>query len=370
MNRFAVSLVASLTLATLLAAGCSQAPAAPVATSAPAKAAATTAPAAPAATTAPAAAQPAAPTAPAAAVPAKKSAFPEAGRTVTLVVAYAAGGGADIAARVLAPALEKELGVTVQIVNRVGAGSQVAVQSVASAKPDGYTIGYGNFPTVPTLYMDKARQAAFGRKDLKPVAFHVKDPNAITVRADSPFKSIKDVVDAAKAKPDTIKFGTSGLMSPEDFAFLRLAKLADIKINIVAFDGAAPGFTALLGGHIDVEGSSVSSAYPHIKSGAARAIATHEPEGGLLPGVKSMEEQGYTGFFGVSRGWFVPAGTPDETVNVLSAAMKKVMDTEEHKKKIMDIGQVVVYQNPEQFSKTWDDMEAFVKPFMEEVRNQ
>lgn len=363
MKRLAVFLVATLALATLLTAGCSQsAPAQP--TAATTKAAEPTKAPAAAPTTAAAAAT----TAPATAVPAKKVNFPEKGKTITLVVGYAAGGGADIAARVLATALEKDLGTPVQVVNRAGANSQVAVTSVATAKPDGYTIGYGNFPTVPTLYMDPERKAAFGRKDLAPIALHVSDPNAITVKADSPFKTIKDVVDAAKANPEKVKAGTSGLMSPEDFAFIRLQKMAGIKLSVVAFDGAAPGFSALLGGHIDMEGSSVSSSYAHVKSGAARVIATLEPEGGLLPGVKSMEDQGYKGFFGVSRGFFVPAGTPKDVVDVLDGAMKRSMDTDDHKKKILDIGQVVTYKSAEQFAKYWDEAEAFVKPFIEDAQ--
>ena len=361
MKTLAVPTCVAALIATLALAGCSSAaPAPPTQAPAPKGAEPTKAAAAAvAATQVPTAAPQAA----------SKVAFPEKNKTITLVVPYPAGGGSDIAVRITAPLFEKEIGVPVQIVNKGGAGSQVGITEAVKSKPDGYTIGHANWPTIATLYLDPDRKAGFTRKDFQPVAAHVSDPLAIAVKADSPYKTIKDLVDAALAKPNTIKVGTSGLMSPEDFGWRQLQKLTGAKFNIVAFDGAAPGNTALAGGHIDAFGSGISSQLALAKSGQTRLIATFAPEGkDAMPGLKTMEEQGYKGFFGLVRGWFVPAGTPREVVNVLSAAFKKAEESEENKKKLMDVGQYSRYMDPDEFSKFWDAMEEFVKPFVEEAK--
>ncbi len=365
MKRLIVTFLAILVATTLLMGGCSSGatPAAP--TKAPASSAAE--PTKPAAPAAPAATAATAATAAPAAAP--KVNFPEKGKTINLIIPYPAGGGSDIAVRVTAPLFEKEIGVPVQIVNKGGAGSQVGVTEAVKAKPDGYTIGHANWPTISTLYMDADRKAAFSRKDVQVVAMHVTDPLAIAVKADSPYKGIKDLVEAAKAKPGTIKVGTSGLMSPEDFAFRQLQKLTGVKFNIVAFDGAAPGNTALAGGHIDAFGSGISSQLSLAKSGQTRLIATFADEGrGMMPGLTTMEDQGYKGFFGLARGWFVPAGTPKEVVTVLTNAFKKAEEAEENKKKLLDVGQFSRYMTPEEFNSYWDKMEEFVKPLVEEAK--
>lgn len=363
MKRLLVSLVASIVLAGPVMAGC--APAAPAPTQAPAAPTKASEPTKPAATAA-------APTkAPEATKPAAKVDFPEKGKSVSLIVGYPAGGGADIAARVLQPSLEKELGTPVQVVNRAGAGSQVSITSVATSKPDGYTVGYANWPTMITIYLDPERQAAFGRKDLQPVALHVSDPMAIAVKADSPLKGIKDLVDAAKAKPDQIKVGTSGILSHEHLAFLQLQRESGIKLNIIAFDGASPAVTALLGGHIDVVGLGFSSMLSSAKGGQTRIIATLGSGGDkFLPGVKSMEEQGYKGYYALGRGWYVPAGTPREIVDTLSRAFKKAMESEEHQKKIFEAGQVTTYMDPDEFGTWWDNMEKTITPLLELAKKQ
>ncbi|HEX9016388.1 MAG TPA: tripartite tricarboxylate transporter substrate binding protein [Chloroflexota bacterium] len=355
-------LVPALSILILSAAvACSSAaPATP--TSAPAKPAEPTKAAAPAA-------QPTAAAAPTAAPAAK--AWPEKGKTINWIIPYPAGGGSDVATRITQPYFEKAIGATVNLINKGGAGSQVGVTEAVKAKADGYTIGHANWPTIITLYMDKDRAAAFSRKDFQPVAMHVTDPLAIAVKADSPYKDIKDLVDAAKKNPNKISVGTSGLMSPEDFGFRMLEKQAGVKFNIVAFDGAGPGNTAIAGGHIDAFGSGISSQLPLAKGGTTRLIATFAAEGrDMMPGLKTMEDQGYKGFFGLSRGWFVPAGTPKEAVNALTAAFKQAAAETEHQKKMADNGQYVKYLDPDQMATFWEEQEKFVAPLVEEAKQK
>ena len=358
-SRFLTSL-AALMMLTLVAACATTAAPPPTSASAPKEAAS-------APTVQPASAAPA--QSAATAVPAKAAGFPEKGKSINWIVPYPAGGGSDVAVRITQPYFEKVTGVTVNIVNKGGAGSQVGITDAVKAKPDGYTIGHANWPTIITLYQDKDRKAAFARKDFMPVAAHVTDPLAIAVRADSPYKSIKDLVEAAKANPGKIKVGTSGIMSPEDFAFRTLQKQAGVQFNIVAFDGAAPGNTAIAGGHIDAFGSGISSQLSLAKNGTTRLIATFAPEGrDMMPGLKTMEDQGYKGYFGLTRAWFVPAGTPKEAVDALAAGFKQASEIEDHKKKMSDNGQLVKYMGPEEMAKYWDDMEKFVAPLVDEAK--
>lgn len=369
MRRPIISLAAVLTVAGLLMAGCSQsAPAPTQAPAAPKAAEPTKAPAA-APTKAAEPAKAAEPTK--AAAPSKKVDWPEKGKSVSLIVGYAAGGGADIGARLLATPLEKELGAPVQVVNKPGAGTQVSSTFVATAKPDGYTVGYTNFPNAMTIYLDPERQAAYGRKDLQSVAMHLMDPMAIAVKADNPIKDIKGLIDAAKAKPGELKIGTTGKLAIEHLVFLKLQKDAGVKFAFVHFDGAAPANTALMGGHIDAVGMGFSSMLSSAKSGQTRIIASMDKGGDkFLPGTKSLEDQGYKGYFGVSRGWFVPAGTPKDVVDILANGIKKAMATEEHTSGLDKIGQMAFYLGPDELTKYWIDMEEWVKPLMELAKEE
>ena len=228
MKRSLTPIVALLLMIGLLVIGCSRSAPAPAPTSAPA------APKAPAAasTAAPAAA----PTQAAAAAPAK-AAFPEAGKPITFIVPFSAGGSTDIAARTLAPYLEKELGVPVNIVNKPGAGSQIGLTEMTQSKPDGYTIAYANLPGPITIYLNPDRKATFTKKDFAPIAMHLINPGAVAVKADGPYQSMKDLVDAAKANPGGIKAATTGLLSDDHLAILNVANAAGVKFAIVHFDG-------------------------------------------------------------------------------------------------------------------------------------
>lgn len=368
LDRVPMSLATLLSLALLMVA-CSPA-AAPTPTAAPKKdAPATSAPATQPAKAAEPTKAPAEPTK--AAAPAKKVDWPEKGKAVSLLVPFPAGGGADIGARIIVSSLEKELGVPVQVVNKGGAGSQVGLTEAAKAKPDGYTVGYANLPTAITIYLDPDRKAAFGRKDIQPVAMHVLDPLAIAVKADSPYKSLKDLVEASKTNPEKIKGAVGGQMGPEHFAWLQLNKQEGAKVNVVVFDGGAQALTAVLGGHVDALCAGFSGILPQAKSGQVRILATMEQEGKqFLPGIQTMEEQGYKGFYGMTRNWFVPAGTPKEIVEILEGAIKRAMDTEDHTKRALESGQAPRFMPAAQLATYWDQMEPGVKQLMEEAKAQ
>ena len=361
VKRLFVSLLAIAVAVTLMTAGCSQSVAS-APTQAPAKAAEPTkAPASPAAA-------PAAPTkAPEpTTVPAKKVNFPEKGRAITFLVAYPAGGDTDLSARLLAPLMEKDLGVPVNVVNKGGAGGQVGMTEIAQAKPDGYLFGYTPVPSGITMYLDPERKAVFNRQSFAPLANHALEPDIIGVKADSPYKTVKDLVDAAKANPDKITIGFTGQLSHQHLAVLELQRVTGAKFAIVSFDGSGPAQTALLGGHISAQVASAPLFLPQVKSGEVRLLGIMDKqESPFLPEVKTLESQGYPVYMATARILSAPAGTPKEIVDILSGSIKKAMDSDEHKKKAAEVALSLNYMSPADTEKFWAQMEEQVKPLME-----
>ncbi len=356
--RRSLSLVMAITAILVLAGGCGQAAPPAASTSAPKASEPTKA-------AAPAAAQPTAAAAQPTAAP--KAAWPEKGKTITIVVPWAAGGTTDIGARILAPLMEKELGVPVQVVNKPGASSQVGLTDVVKSKPDGYTIGSSNLPSTPTIYLDPERQSVFTRKDLAPIANVAVDIGAIGVKADSPLKSVKDVIDAAKAKPEQLKVATSGLLASNHIQVLAFQQLTRTKFGVVHMDGDNPATTALLGGHVDLMMAQVGTFLPLARSGQVRVLGVMDKqESRFLPGIPTLESQGVKLYADSSRGFSAPTGTQKEVINVLAAAMKKAVESPEYKAKMDEQGVYATYMGQDEYTKYWDDYESRIKPLIDE----
>jgi tripartite-type tricarboxylate transporter receptor subunit TctC len=292
--------------------------------------------------------------------------FPQKGKAVQMLIGFAAGGSSDVGARILAGGLEKELGTSVLVVNKPGASSQIAYTALTQAKPDGYTIGNTNFPSAIVSYIDPTRKATYSRKDFDLLALHVIDPGLIAVKTDSPFKTLKDVIDAAKANPRKIRISTTGIQSDETFGILQLQKMTGAQFALVHFaQGNAASLTAILGGKIEVYCGNVGDVMPQVKSGEMRVLGIMDDEvSPFYPGVKTFEQQGYKLYNSSSRGFAAPTGTPKEIVNVLSGAMKKVMATEDHKKRMAEMGLTIRYKDPAQYAKYWVENEAMVKELL------
>ncbi|MBI2223641.1 MAG: tripartite tricarboxylate transporter substrate binding protein [Betaproteobacteria bacterium] len=300
--------------------------------------------------------------------PAKKMEFPEKGKAISLVVAYAPGGGSDITGRLVASMLEKELGVPVQVVNKPGGGGQVGTTQVVLAKPDGYTIGSVNLPTVITTYFDPERKAVFTRKNFQLLARQDNEPGIVAVRADSPYKTFKDLVEAAKASPEKIRVGTAGIMSDDHIAAITIEQLTGARFAIVHFDGAAPGRTALLGGHIEVLNCNEGDVTSQLKSGDVRVLGIMDnARSKFNPGFPTLAEQGYKVYSGISRHYVMPAGGPPEVVEVLSGAFKKIMTSSEFRSRMTTLNLAVVFMDPSQNGAFWDESETAIKPIVERV---
>jgi tripartite-type tricarboxylate transporter receptor subunit TctC len=297
--------------------------------------------------------------------------YPKKGRVLSIIVPYNAGGGADTDARIITPLLEKKLGIPVQVVNKPGAGTQVGMTELTSAKPDGYTILLGHFPGTVTTYLDPTRQTAYSRKNFTGIAFTCSEPFTFIVAKDSPHRSMKDVIDFAKANPEKFKVAVTGILLPPHLSVLELEKQTGVKFATVHFDGAAPGRTAFLGGHTDALVALVSEAAPALKGDMARVIGIMDTEGNAqLPGVKTMPEQGYNVLMVNSEGILAPAGTPPAIIQYLESAFKEVTVNEAYTSRMRQLGINVKFKGTKESEEWLTQLEKQVKPLIDDARKK
>lgn len=252
-------------------------------------------------------------------------------RPVELVVGFAPGGGTDVTARTFAGFLSTELGGQVIVVNKPGASGEIALAGVARAKPDGYTLGVTNMPGLVTLPIE--RQTKFQLADFDYVANLVSDPSAFSVQPDSPIKSLKDLIEAAKKDPGGVTFGSTGIGTDDHLCLVLFEQATGVKLNHVPFQGAGPMRTAVLGGQVTVAGLNVGEVAPFqtqlrmiAQGGATRSR--------FAPDVPTFKEQGVNVEMGSERGIIAPKGLPADVMAKLSEATAKIMKNPEFLAKI------------------------------------
>jgi tripartite-type tricarboxylate transporter receptor subunit TctC len=231
-------------------------------------------------------------------------------RTINMIVAYPAGGGTDVAARLLARVMERILGTAIVVVNRAGASGGIGFTELARAKPDGYTIGFINTPTIMTIPIER-RDARFTLEDFAPIANVVDDPSAVWVRPGSPLKTVSDMVEEAKKRPGTVSYGTSGVGSDDHLAMLALERLTGTKFLHVPFAGGAPVRTATVSGQIDLAVVNIGEGISDGRQGLLRPLGVMGPqrwEG--APEVPTFREQGFDVIESSMRGLAAPAAVP------------------------------------------------------------
>lgn len=274
---------------------------------------------------------------------------------ITMIVAYAPGGSTDIMARLVANYIEPYIGQKVVVLNKPGAGAEIGYTLVSEAKPDGYTVGFLNTPSIVALPIRK--KTKFTLDSFVPVACLMDDPGTVLVRPDSPFKTMADVIQYAKDNPEKLTYGVSGIGSDDHMAMLFLEKAAGFKAKVVPFTGAGPNRTALLGGHIDIALFNVSEAKEYTETGQIRVLAQMgEERDPLFPEVETLREMGYDVVMGSSRGIAMPAGVPSEIVDKFAEGMRKVVENPEFRKKCEDAYLPLVYMNPAEYKKHLQDL--------------
>lgn len=284
--------------------------------------------------------------------------YPAKDRPITMIVPFAAGGPTDVGARLLVPFMEKELGTSIQVVNKPGASTQVGVTELVKSKPDGYTVAMVAPPTAIMTYIDKERAAPYGRKDIAPIAGYTADSNLIVVPGNSPYKTVKELIDAAKAHPNTLKMGTSGLMTSAHLAGVALEEATGVRFAFVHFNGAAPEATAMLGGNLDAAITGILATLPHQKAGAMKVLGTlDDKETKFFPGVKPVKEQGFDVYSPVTFGVVAPGGTPKAIIERLSTIIGNAIRNPELLQKLDEVALSPGYRDAKDFEQFWDKTE-------------
>lgn len=293
-------------------------------------------------------------------------------RPVQLMVAYPAGGSTDVGARIVAAIAEKELGQPIVVVNKGGAGGQVGWTEMAKQKPDGYYIGFINLPATNTVILDPERKAIFGIDAFVPIINQVLDPGVIWVKADSPYKTLKDVIEAAKKSPGKISAATTGILSDDHLAILMVEEAASVQLRIVHFEGGAPQMTAILGGHVEVAFDNVGSIVKRVKSGELRALAVMDTaRSKFLPDVPTTVDLGYpTVISSSTRGIAGPKGIPEPVVQKLQAVFKKAMEHPDHVKKMEEAGLGIKVMIGDEYAKYYRDLHARATKYTEWARSR
>lgn len=273
-------------------------------------------------------------------------------KPIRLIVPFPPGGGTDIAARSVASALSDSARWTFVLENKPGAGGNLGVEQAVKSPPDGYTLVIGqtsNLAINPTLY---AKLPYDPLKDLSPVVLLVSAPVVLVVAANSRYRSLGDLLAAAKTDPGGVTFASPGNGTVSHLAGELLQRAAGAKLTHVPYKGAAQALTDTLGGQVQSFLSSVPSALSQIRAGRLRAIAvTSAKRAAELPGVPTFAESGYPGFEASTwYGLLAPAGTPVPVVAKLNAEVNRVLETPEVRGRLAAEGGEVLGGTPERFA--------------------
>ena len=275
-------------------------------------------------------------------------------RAITMVVPFPPGGLADLVARPVAEAMARDLGQPVVIENKAGAGGGIGMGQAAKAKPDGYTIlmALSSLTVIPEADALLGRAPLFTLPDLRAIARYTADPTVLAVRADAPWKTVKEFVDDAAKRPGAINYGSSGNYGTMHVPMEILAQTAGVKLTHIPFTGAAPAVVALLGGQIDAVSSGPATVLQHVKAGKLRVLA-HWGNGRLaaMPEVPGLKESGFSAEYAQWSGLFIPAGTPEPIAQRLRAAANFAGQDARVKEIIQNAGSPVQFLDATEFEK-------------------
>jgi tripartite-type tricarboxylate transporter receptor subunit TctC len=282
-------------------------------------------------------------------------------RPVTMINPFPPGGQADLTGRPLVASLERILKQPVVLVNKPGASGAVGMQSAAVAKPDGYTIlitvpAISTIPEVDKLF---ERTPAYSRDQLVPLALINADPTIIVANSEQPWKTVKDLLDDAKRRPNEIIFSSSGIYGASHVPMEMLLQAAGgLKMRHLPTAGGGPAMTAVLGNHAQVWCSPPGVASPHIKSGKVRPLAvTGAQRHPHFPDVPTLKELGYDVEYYLWIGLFAPKGTPAPAMKSLREAVRQAVDDPPFKSAMEKIQTPIAYKDADEF-RTWLDVDA------------
>lgn len=299
------------------------------------------------------------------AMPAFAETFPS--KPIEFVTQSSVGGGGDVLARQLGEASREFIGQPMVVTNKPGAGGRNLENHLKTAKPDGYTLVVTTATSVLWYYTGSLTMNV--NTELKPVIRLQVEPNLVVVKADAPWKDMKELIAAAKA--DKVTFGGLPIGSPEHMFFTKLAKDNGFKLNFIAYGGGGEASTSLLGNNIQATILQNSEATDHVRAGTIRVLGVASPERLAqveeLKDVPTLREQGIDFIFEHWRGIHTLAGVPDETVQFLYNAFQKASEKDSWRKWLKDTGQVAGNLNPAAFKAYTEAQDQLVKQLSTEV---
>jgi tripartite-type tricarboxylate transporter receptor subunit TctC len=273
---------------------------------------------------------------------------------ITLMVPNPPGGASDISARILADPWASVLKQPVVIVNRPGMGGAIGTAQSARAKPDGQNVllALSVIAVAPEAERVSGRKALYEVDQFEPIALLSSESMVMLVRADSPWKTLDDMIAAAKAKPNAINYASSGNFGPIHLSVAMLANKAGIQLTQVPFAGGGPAVLAVLAGQVDMTTAAPSVAAAQITAGKLRPLAVSgNRRSEMMPEVKTYRELGYDVEYTVWAGLYVPKGTPTSTLQVLRESVAKTVQTPEFKGAMQKNGIAIDYRDAPAFSE-------------------
>jgi len=278
-------------------------------------------------------------------------------KPINVVITFSPGGSADPSMRLLASKAEKYLGEPFIITNNGGGGGSVAMAILSKEKPDGYHLA--GCSSTSLIRIPQFREVPYKLEDFVPIMHFGAPPSGLVVRADSPWKTLKEFVEYAKKNPGKVTYSSMGIGSPMHLAMEYIARKEGIQWTHVPYPGSGPAFHALLGGHVTAQSGS-SESYPHVKAGTVRLLAIHhEKRFKSFPEVPTFREAGYD-FINETVFMFAgPKGIPSSIVKKLDEAFRKGMEDPEFIQTMEKMEIVANYRNSEDLKKYLE--EAYVR---------
>ena len=273
-------------------------------------------------------------------------------KLITWVCPYAAGGGADNRSRQVAKLMQAILGQTIIVDNKAGGGGNIGTEIIAKAKPDGYLIGMGNFAPLAVNHALFTKLNFDPMNDLVPIMLIERGPLVLTVKTESPYKSVKDIVAAAKAKPGSLSYASGGIGGTHHLSGALFEHTAGIDLIHAPYKSGGAAATDLMGGQVTMMFEQMYASMPSIKSGRMRALAiTSKARSPLLPDVPTMAEAGFPAIEVLNwQGIVGPKGLPAEIVKILNAAGNKALQDPELRATMQAQGNDIAGGTPEQFA--------------------
>ncbi|MBI4207519.1 MAG: tripartite tricarboxylate transporter substrate binding protein [Betaproteobacteria bacterium] len=271
-------------------------------------------------------------------------------KPIRIIVPYAPGGSTDVVFRILAPRLTEFLGQQVLVENRPGAASTIGLDLVAKSAPDGYTVGVANiaYGANPTLYKKMPFDA---EKDLVPVSLVSIVTMVLSVHPSVPARSVKQLIALARAKPESLVYGSAGNGSANHLATARFAHMTGTKLVHVPYKGGGPAVVSIVSGETAVLFATIPSAIQHFKSGRLVPLGVSRAQrNSALPDIPTVAEAGVPGYEAIEwNGMMVPTGTPAAVINRLHQALVKATAIPEVKERITGLGADLVGNSPAEF---------------------